>query len=212
MNASTATGLRPELLKEVDEVLEEAAAEPEPRRTKVEDKGLQRLIAESSLYDHPTPRLILNQISALRMEETSRYPKDAPKFYPDGRPWEKEDWCWMGQRELSMRCGLDSDGRTFRWWIDRFRADGTVITRTWTDDYGTKHTEYKVIGEAFMAFQRPEDVDAALAARTPRYKDGSRKGKKKNAGMFSTTNQPKKVDDQPELSAQRRAIMEEDDE
>jgi hypothetical protein len=202
MNTSIATGFTPELLKEVEEVLEQETATPKPRRTKVEDKPLQRLIAESSLYDwNPTARLILNQLAALRMDENSRYPKDAPTHYPDGRPWEKIDWCWMAQWELSLRCGLDSKGRTFRWWIERFREDGTVLVRKWEDDNGTKHTEYKVVGEAFMAFQRPENRDAALASRPPYYK----RERGANKGSFSTANQPGR-------EPKRRAIMEQDEE
>jgi hypothetical protein len=60
------------------------------------------------------------------------------------------------------------------------------------------------VKEPFAAFQRPENKEAALAAREPRYRAGSRKGQK-NAGMFSKVNQPK-------VSALRRAIMEEDGE
>ena len=176
----------------------EAAKEKKfQRATKPEDKSTARLVMESSLYDNsPTARLILNQLVALAMGEDSRYPKDSP--YGD----DKVGWCWMAQWELSLRCGIDSDGRTLRYWIKRFRKDETVLYREWWDDYGTHHAEYKVVREAFLAFQRPENKEAALASRPGRYKEGSRKA---NKGSFSSKNQPK-------MSAQRRAIMEEDDE
>jgi len=176
----------------------EAAKEKKFRRaTKPEDKSTARLVMESSLYHNsPTARLILNQIVALAMDEDSRYPKDSP--YGD----DKVGWCWMAQWELSLRCGIDSDGRTLRYWIKRFRQDETVLYREWWDDYGTHHAEYKVVREAFLAFQRPDDKETALATRPKRYAEGTRKP---NKGSFSTANQPRR-------SALRRAIMEEDDE
>jgi hypothetical protein len=206
MSTAFEAAMKRAVAAERGEIEEIDTPEPKHIRVKTEDKTLGRLIMESSLYDNnPTARLILNQLAALRMDEDSRYPKDAPKFYPDGvTPWEKDGWCWMAQWELSLRCGLDSNGRTFRWWIDRFRKDGTVLYREWYDDNGTHHAEYKVVKEPFAAFQRPENKEAALAAREPRYRAGSRKGKK-NAGMFSKVNQPK-------VLALRRAIMEEDGE
>jgi hypothetical protein len=209
MSTAFEAAMKRAVAAEDGEIVELEAPEPKHIPVKTEDKTLVRMVMESSLYDNqPTARLILNQLSVLTMDEKSRYPKDAPKHYPDGRPWEKEGWCWMAQWELSMRCGIDSDGRTLRYWITRFRKDGTVLYREWYDDYGTHHAEYKVVAEAFAAFQRPDNKEAALAARKPRYREGSRKGKK-NAGMFSKKNQPKK---QTEMSAQRRAIMEEDGE
>jgi len=52
MNNLNRTGFTPELLKEVEEVLEqEKPPHQNPRRTEGRDKPLQRLIAESSLYD-----------------------------------------------------------------------------------------------------------------------------------------------------------------
>lgn len=183
-----------------DDKAEAAKEKKFQRATKPEDKGTQRLIMESTLYPNsPTARLILNQIESLKMDEDSRYPKDSP--YGD----DKIGWCWMAQWELSLRCGIDSDGRTLRYWIARFREDETIFYREWWDDYGTHHAEYKVNREAFLAFQRPENKEAALATRPKRYAKGSRKTGKRNSGMFSAVNQPK-------MSAQRRAIMEEDDE
>jgi hypothetical protein len=194
-NAATKKAQEPSV-EEID------ALEPKPKPpipVKTEDKSLGRKIMESYAYDNsPTARLILNQLTALRMDEDSRYPKDSP--YKN----DKEGWCWMAQWELSLRCGLDSDGRTFRWWIARFRNDGSVLYREWWDDNGTHHAEYKVVEKFFDAFQRPDSKEEALATRPGRYREGSRKGKK-NSGMFSKSNQPK-------ISAQRRAIREEDDE
>ena len=182
---------------EAEDKAEAAKQKKFPSATKPEDKSTARLIMESSLYDNsPTARLILNQLVALAMKEDSRYPKDSP--YGD----DKVDWCWMAQWELSLRCGLDSDGRTLRYWIARFREEETIFYREWWDEYGTHHAEYKVNREPFLAFQRPDNKEAALASRPGRYAKGSRKA---NKGSFSKTNQPK-------MSATRRAILEMDDE
>jgi hypothetical protein len=197
MSTAFEAAMKRAVAAERGEIEEIDTPEPKHIRVKTEDKTLGRLIMESSLYDNnPTARLILNQLAALRMDEKSRYPKDSP--YKD----DKEGWCWMAQWELSLRCGLDSDGRTLRYWIARFRKDGAVLYREWWDDNGTHHAEYKVVAEAFAAFQRPDNKEAALAARKARYREGSRKA---NKGSFSKKNQPT-------ISAQRRAIMEEDDE
>lgn len=179
----------------------ERGEEPEPikqaRRLEPGEKSLPRKILESSLYDgQPVARFLLNQLAVLAMDENSEYPKDSP--YTD----EKEGWCWMSQWQMSLRLGTDSHGRTMRNWVERFRKDGVVLYRDWYDDHGTHHAEYKVVEEVVDAFQRPKGKEAQLESRPSRYKEGSRKA---NGTSFSAKNQPG-------MSAQKKAIMEEDDE
>jgi hypothetical protein len=182
--------------EKVNALLEKAGIEP---KYKSGEKTLARKITDSSLYDgHPAARFLLVQLAVLAMDEDSQYPEDAPEEFKA----DKEGWCWMGQVGLSLKVGTDSDGRTVRNWITRFREDGVIEYRDWHDENGTLHAEYKVLESVVDAFQRPAKKADALAARTSRYKDGSRKA---NRGSFSTANQPGRT-------AHRRAIMEEDDE
>ncbi len=160
----------------------------------VVEKSLARKIAESSLYDwKPTARFLLREIATLRMAEDSNYPDDAP----EKNKADKKDWCWMSQFQLGLRIGADE--RTVRRWIAQFRKDGVILYRAWTDDNGTNHSEYKINEKVLDAFQRPSQKPGVQ--RPPRYSQ-KRKG---NKGSFSTANQPGRT-------AQRRAIMEEDDE
>ena len=192
MSSSTAAYLK-EKRQRATELLEKAGIP-----VKSGEKSLARKITDSSLYDgHPAARFLLVQLAILAMSEDSEYPEDAPdKFKAD-----KEGWCWMSQIGLSLKIGTDSDGRTVRNWIARFVEDGVVIPRDWYDDNGTHHAEYKVLEEVVDAFQRPAKKADALAARPKRY----RQPRTANRGSFSTANQPSRT-------AQRRAIMEEDDE
>ncbi|HWY57920.1 MAG TPA: hypothetical protein VNZ03_25885 [Terriglobales bacterium] len=136
----------------------------------VEEKGLHRLIVESSLYDGlPTARFLLCEIAVMRMDEDSNYPDDAPKSFHD----DKVDWCWLSQPKLALRIGASLS--TVEKLIARFIKEGTVKPRYWRDDNKTVHAEYKVVPEIFAAHQRPNqryDQD-----RTSRYAPGSRKGK-----------------------------------
>lgn len=162
------------------------------------EKSLARKITDSSLYDgQPAARFLLVQLAVLAMDEDSDYPEDAPLKYKA----DKVGWCWMGQVGLSLKIGTDSDGRTVRNWIERFRKDGVILYRDWYDDNGTHHAEYQVIESVVDAFQRPPKKEDALAARPKRYSVP----RTANKGSFSAANQPSR-------SAKLRGIMEEDDE
>ena len=187
----------PELLKEVNGVLEETNRQ-KPKPIDLSERSLARKITDSSLYDgKPVARFLLVQLAVLAMKEDSEYPADAPANFKA----DKEGWCWMGQQALSLKLGTDSDGRTVRNWIARFVEDGVILPRDWKDDNGTPHAEYKVLEEVVDAFQRPTKKKDALEARPKRYNEP----RKPNAGSFSTANQPGRT-------AKQRAIMEEDDE
>ena len=157
------------------------------RREEGEEKSLPRKIVESELYDNkPTSRFLLNQIAVMAMpNEDANYPKDAPKFYPDGvTPWEKTGWCWLSQHKLGLRVGV-TEGQVHRL-IKGFRKDGVILQRDWYDDHGTPHAEYKVVESVVDAFQRPsQDRDVE---RPKRYKHPRPATK----GSFSSTNQPGK--------------------
>ena len=121
-----------------------------------EEHSLPRKIMESELYDgKPTARSLLNQLAVMAMKtEADSYPKDAPKFYPDGvTPWEKTGWCWMSQFKLGLRVGISE--RHVTRLVGQFKGDGVVLTREWFDDHMTPHTEYKVVESVVDAFQRP---------------------------------------------------------
>ena len=171
-----------------------AVAKMQALATQPVEKGLHRKIVESSLYDgNSTARFLLCEIAIMRMEEDSNYPDDAPeKFKAD-----KKDWCWLSQGKLALRIGK-SESQVQRL-ITKFREDGVILYREWHDNNMTHHAEYKVVGEVFAAYQRPnQDINQE---RPKRYKEK----RKPNAGSFSTKNQPGK-------SAQQRAIEAEDDE
>jgi hypothetical protein len=124
------------------------------------------------------------------MDEDSSYPEDAPdEFKAD-----KEGWCWMSQEKLALKVGR-SESQVQRL-ATQFENDGVILKRKWRDSNMTRHTEYKVLEEVVDAYQRPKN-----GSRPPRYS----KKRTANAGSFSTDNQPKK-------NAQKRAVMEEDDE
>jgi len=143
------------------------------------EKSLGRKIVESGLYDwNPTARFLLNQIAVMRMDEDSNYPDDAPSKYKA----DKVDWCWLSQHGLALRMGVSES--TVHRLIKRFRKDGVIFYRDWTDDYGTPHAEYKINEEVLDAFQRPSQ-DRGVE-RPPRYK--VKRGA--NKGSFSATNQP----------------------
>ena len=189
--SSSAAAYQKEKRQHANELLEKAGIP-----VKSGEKSLARKITDSSLYDgKPVARFLLVQLAVLAMEEDSDYPDDAPDKYRS----DKEGWCWMSQPKLSLKVGTDSDGRTVRRWIARFREDGVIQYRDWRDENKTLHAEYKVVEAVVDAFQRPsqkKDVE-----RAPRYKEK----RKANRGSFTTANQPGR-------SAKQRAIMEEDDE
>jgi hypothetical protein len=146
-----------------------------------EEKSLARKVAESSLYDgSATARFLLTQLVVLAMDKDDNYPEDAP----DSFKADKEGWCWMSQFRLSLRVGV-SESQIHRL-LKEFKEDGVTLTRTWIDDHGTPHTEYKVVESVVDAFQRPSqnrEVD-----RPPRYKVK----RAANKGSFSFDNQPSK--------------------
>lgn len=137
----------------------------------VEEKGLHRLIVESSLYDmNPTARFLLCEIAVMRMDEDSSYPHDAP----DSFKADKVDWCWLSQPKLALRIGVSLS--TVEKLIARFIKEGTIKPRYWRDEPGkTLHAEYKVVPEIFAAHQRPNQ--RYDQKRPSRYAEGSRKGK-----------------------------------
>src|ERR1700730_800852 len=121
-----------------------------------EEHSLPRKIVESELFDgKPTARFLLNQLAVMAMKnENASYPKDAPKFYPDGvTPWEKTGWCWLSQHSLALRIGI-SERQVIRL-IQQFKELGVILTREWIDDHYTPHTEYMVVESVVDAFQRP---------------------------------------------------------
>jgi transposase len=100
----------------------------------------------------------------------------------------------MTQSELAERVGCD-ESTVYRW-IKRFREDGVILYRDWHDDNRTHHAEYKVIESVVEDHKRRKGAE-----RPPRYQQK----RKANKGSFTTVNQPG-------VSANRRAVMEEDDE
>lgn len=142
-------------------------------------------IQESGLYDwNPTARALLVTISLLQMkDENAYYPEDAPLDHYNNRI----GWCWMSQYRLALRVGCDE--RTVRRYIARFRKDGVIRVRTWTDDNKTPHAEYQIVEAVIEDNQRPSQ--RREVTRPPRYK----KKRGANLGSFTAKNQPGKPKD-----------------
>lgn len=162
-----------------------------------EEHSLPRKIVESELYDHnATARFLLNQLAVMAMkDENTSYPADAPKHYPDGKPWEKTGWCWLSQHRLALRIGK-SERQVLRL-LQQFKEDGVILTREWIDDHATPHTEYKLVESVVDEFQRPSHERGVK--RPPRakrdYKDYDNKGgfktgyDKRRANMVGVENE-----------------------
>jgi hypothetical protein len=150
----------------------------------IEDRSLARKIAESSLYDwNSTARFLLTQLAVLAMDEDDNYPEDAP----DDFQADKEGWCWMSQFKLALRVGR-SESQVQKL-LDKFKEDGVILRREWRDDYGTLHSEYKIVESVLDGFQRPSQKRGV--ERPPRYK----KKRHANKGSFSFDNQPGRNED-----------------
>ena len=105
-------------------------------------------------------------------DEDDNYPEDAPDDFKQ----DKIGWCWMSQFKLSPRVGK-SESQVHRL-IKKFKADGVLTIRTWNDDHGTPHDEYKITESVVDAFQRPSQNRGVERPKrsTRNYKEYSNKG------------------------------------
>lgn len=170
------------------EETEAAVREPETKQEKLarlkksvakKENSLVIQIMESDLYDrNPGARFLLVAIAySQRTNENAYVPPDCP--YKD----DMLGWCDLSQWKLALRVGK-SDSQVFRD-IKRFRADGVVQARGWTDDNGTDHLMYRIVPEVVREHQRP--AQKKTVERPSRYKS-----KAPNRGRFSSENQPQK--------------------
>jgi hypothetical protein len=144
---------------------------------------------------NPTARMTLLVIAlGQRSNEESYVREECPLQMP-----EILGWCDFAEWRIALRVGATVDG--IQKIIIRLEEDGYLEIKRWTDSNNTLHNLYRVIESKLDEVQRKEQT--AKAARPPRYKK-SRKGMKRNAGMFSTANQPGR-------SATERGVMEMDD-
>ena len=163
--------------------------------TKKNIKSVPIKIQEMEYADwNPTARMTLLVIAlGHRVNEDAYVPEECPLQMP-----EILGWCDFAEWRIALRVGATVDG--IQKIIVRLEEDGYLEIKRWTDSNNTPHNLYRVIESKLDENQRKEQK--ATAERPPRYKK-SRKGKK-NAGMFSTINQPGK-------SATERRVMEMDD-
>ena len=177
---------------------------PEPAKPKMvrakRPKSLTIKVQEMEKYDwNPSMRFLLLILVLGTRREKEDY---SDTWVPENSPWTAEEmvgWCDMAQWRLAQRVGL-TEGRINQM-LAQLEEDGFIEKEEWTDpDLGTYHCRYRVLEVTVDFHQRKEHH--AKAKRGPRVKEGSRKA---NRGSFSTANQPGRT-------AQRRAIIEEDDE
>lgn len=143
---------------------------------------------------NPTARMTLLVIAlGQRVNEDAYVPEECPLQMP-----EILGWCDFAEWRIALRVGATVDG--VQKIIIRLEEDGYLEIKRWTDNNNTPHNLYRVIESKLDENQRKEQK--ATAERPPRYKK-SRKGKK-NAGMFSTINQPGRT-------ATQYAVMQMDD-
>jgi hypothetical protein len=164
---------------------EAAVGEPETKQEMLarlkksvakKENSLVIQIMESDLYDYnPGARFLLVAIAySQRTNEAAYVPPDCP--YKDGML----GWCDQSQWRLALRVGK-SESQVFKD-IKRFRKDGVVQARGWTDDNGTDHLMYRIVPEVVREHQRPEQKKNVV--RPKRYKSRPKKG------WFSAKNQP----------------------
>jgi hypothetical protein len=163
-------------------------------------KSLSIRVQEMEKYDwNPSMRFLLLILVLGTRREKEDY---SDTWMPEGCPWTAEEmvgWCDMAQWRLAQRVGLTKDH--INKMLAQLEEDGFILKEIWQDEL-TKayHCRYQVVEAVVDANQRPENTEKA--PRGKRYKEGSRKA---TPGSFTTVNQPRR-------SAQRKAIMEEDDE
>ena len=167
---------------------EAAVREPETQQEKLarlkksvakKKNSLVIQIMESDWYDfNPGARFLLVAIAySQRTNEDAYVPPDCP--YKD----DMLGWCDMSQWKLALRVGK-SESQTFKD-IKRFRKDGVLQARGWTDDNGIDHLMYRIVPEVIAEHQRPEQK--RTVSRPPRYKS-----KNPKRGWFTAKNQPAK--------------------
>lgn len=166
-----------------------AVREPETKQETVarlkksvakKENSLVIQIMESDLYDYnPGARFLLVVIAlGTRSNPDAYLPDDMPDYM-------KEDkcigWCDMAQWRLALRVGK-SESQIQRD-IKRFRKDGVIQARGWTDENEAEHLMYRIVPEVIAAHKRPSQKKDVV--RPPRYKK-----KNPNRGHFSKKNQP----------------------
>jgi hypothetical protein len=162
---------------------------------KKNQKSVSIKVQEMEYADwNPTARLTLLVIAlGARVNEEAYVPEECPLQMP-----EILGWCDFAEWRISQRVGATEDG--VQKIIQRFEDDGLLEIKRWTDSNNTPHNLYRIIESKLDELQRKEHK---RGAERPKLYKVSRKGKK-NAGMFSTINQPGK-------SATERGVMEMDD-
>jgi hypothetical protein len=171
-NEAVAAGREPETKQEQLARLKKARAKKE--------NSLIIQIMESDLYDYnPGARFLLVILAhGTRVNEDAHIPKDMPQYMKDDKCL---GWCDQAQWRLAIRCGK-SESQIQRD-IKRFRKDGVVLARGWTDSNKAEHLMYKIVEDVVKEHKRPEqkkDVE-----RPSRYKT-----KNPNRGRFGKKNQP----------------------
>ena len=178
----------------------EKDSKAKPKHKTKKPKSLRIKIQEMEKYEwNPSMRLLL-----LVIELGTRRAKDnyEDTWAPTG--WTAEEmvgWCDMAQWRLAQRIGLSEDhtGRMLR----QLDEDGFIETEGWRDpNDGKIHNRYRIIEATVDANQRPSHTP-----ETPRGKryNNPDKPRKANKGSFNKNNQPG-------ISALRKAILEEDGE
>lgn len=135
-------------------------------------------IGMSTLYDYNRGvRATLKEIAymAVNGDGSFAHPSDERKNV------DYEGWCWASQGYLAERVGCSE--RQVNADIAQFVRDGVIKTRDWTDKYGHRHTEYKVVAAVVDANQRVEGQER----RRPTSRVYGA-----NKGSFSNENQPAK--------------------
>jgi hypothetical protein len=135
-------------------------------------------IGKSTLYDYNRGvRATLKEIAymAVNGDGSFAHPSDERKNV------DYEGWCWARQAYLAERVGCSE--RQVNSDIAQFVRDGVIETRGWTDKYGHRHTEYKVVAAVVDASQRVEGQER----RRPTSRVYAA-----NKGSFSNENQPAK--------------------
>jgi hypothetical protein len=152
------------------------------------DMSISIQVQESALYDHnPTARFLLLIIAlGQRVNEDAYVPEDLPDKWKD----DMLGWCDMAQWRLMLRSGLPTENQVYKY-IKRFKDDGVLISRSWTDSNNSQHSMYKIVESVVKEHQRPSQK--ADVERPSRYK----KKRKGNKGSFTKENQPKRPSPPP---------------
>jgi hypothetical protein len=149
---------------------------------KKNQKSVSVKVQEMEYADwNPTARMTLLVIAlGQRVNEDAYVPEECPLQMPAIL-----GWCDFAEWRIAQRVGATEDG--IQKIVQRFDDDGVLEIKGWTDSNNARHNLYRVVESKLNELQRKEHKRGV--ERPPRYKK-SRKGMKRNAGMFSTANQP----------------------